>query len=882
MQPVLFARTKIQSPAFRRGLIERHHLEELLRRGLTAMRLVLLMAPAGYGKTAALSQALRRLPEACAVAWVTADRHDNFQRLILCLAEALEPFDPPWRVAPEALAMRGAQPEGLRFVAQELVDTLQAMPVTHGVIALDDLHCVSDPQVFELLNRVLRDLPSHWTVAIAARAEPPLALNRLRAHRELVEFRQQDLSFSDEEIRRLCAASGAAESTENVAELQQRTRGWATGLALSLDARGAHMAPGHRARLGERHLFEYLASEVLADMPPELREFLLRCAVLPELSAERCAAVSGNPRARQLLDEIERQGLFVSVLENEELTLRLHDLFRDFLDDQLRRRHPEELPALLRRAAEGESDPMRKANLLLRGGAWTQAEQMLAELAPLMLASGDTMQLIRLIEQFPPALRDGSPQLAYVRGLCAWHQYLDATVQENMSLAAQGFDAMGKPDEAQQARAFEALALLFLGQFEEGRRLSAVVRARPMDLAAEALCELFDYWDTGFHGPAAGPARHLGRLVDLLSGTAGADLWYRCVARIFLFVGRVGVNAHLHRFVRASLAAAGDGYEPLRAAAGVIHAWLLIWQGDFAQAGQELQRIGEDARWLGEPGSLQLTLLQVQGAYHGMRNDRPRVRAVLQALPSSARHETAPRDLLLRSLLIEAYVAMLDDDVRRLQQALRAIETAEGAARRSHLQPVLEAYGAICAFAEGHFEDAARILRRLLPLSVHIDRMGLEVGIRVLLARSELRLGDVAAAWGALQPALQRVDATGEPGDLIQAGDAALAELAATPWGALALPQEIELLERWARDAWQLRLGVTAESEPPPAQDMALSAREREVLGLLAVGQSNKLIARNLALSPHTVKRHVARILQRLELKSRVQAAAWYRRQQPM
>jgi LuxR family maltose regulon positive regulatory protein len=881
MQPVLFARTKIQLPGFRRGLIERHRIEELLRLALTAMRLVLLVAPAGYGKTAALSQALRRLPEACAVAWVTADRHDNFQRLILCLAEALEPFDPPWRVAPEALAMLGARTEGLRLVAQQLVDALQATPVQHGVIALDDLHAVTDGQVFEFLNLLLRDLPSNWTVVIAARTEPPLALNRFRAHRELVEFRQQDLGFSDEEIRRLCVANGAEESAENVRELRQRTRGWPTGLTLSLDARGAHTVPAHRWRLGERYLFEYLASEVLADMPSELRDFLLRCAVLSELTAERCAAVSGNPRAPQLLEEIERQGLFVSVLENEELTLRLHDLFRDFLDDQLRQRHPEEVPVLLRRAAEGESDSMRKASLLLRASAWPEAERMLAELAPSMLASGDTAQLIRLIEQFPAALRDTSPQLAYVRGLCAWHQYLDATVQENMNHAARGFDALGRPGEAQQARAFEALALLFLGQFEDARRLSAIVRARPMDLAAEALTELFDYWDTGFHGPVEGPARHLCRLVDLLSGTAGADLWYRCVARVFLFVGRAGVNVHLHRFVRASLDAAGDGYEPLRAAAAVIHAWLLIWRADFVQAGQELQRIGEDARWLGEPGSLQLTLLHVQGAYHAMRNDRPCVRAILQALPSSASHDTVPVDLLLRSLLIEAYLAMVVDDVQGLQQALRAIEITEGPAKRPHLQPVLEAYRAICAFAEGRFDDAALILRRLLPLSVNIDRMGLEVGIRVLLARSELRLGDMAAAWAALEPALTRIGAQGEPGDLIQTGDAALAELATTAWGALANRAQVELLDRWARCAWQLRVGVETVPEALPAQDTTLTAREREVLELLAAGQSNKLIARKLELSPHTVKRHVARILQRLDLKSRVQAAAWLRAQRP-
>ena len=55
-----------------------------------------------------------------------------------------------------------------------------------------------------------------------------------------------------------------------------------------------------------------------------------------------------------------------------------------------------------------------------------------------------------------------------------------------------------------------------------------------------------------------------------------------------------------------------------------------------------------------------------------------------------------------------------------------------------------------------------------------------------------------------------------------------------------------------------------------------LSAREIEVLALIARGLSNKHIARELALSPHTVKRHVAHILEKLDLASRSQAAAWY------
>ncbi len=224
----------------------------------------------------------------------------------------------------------------------------------------------------------------------------------------------------------------------------------------------------------------------------------------------RCEQISGNPCAARLLEDIERRRLFVSVLDSEELTMRLHDLFRDFLEERLRRLHPEEVPALLRLAARGETDPVRRTLMLVRAGAWDDAQQSVADATPDMLACDEGAQVIRIIEQFPADIQARSPFLAYTRGLCAWALPVrrgvrcHGTCRGRVRLARTARRRAARPGHA-------ALAMFFCGRMEEARRLSQVVRARPMDLEIETLSELLDFWYEGHHGPVHGPGDHLAK-----------------------------------------------------------------------------------------------------------------------------------------------------------------------------------------------------------------------------------------------------------------------------------------------------------------------------------------------------------------------------------
>lgn len=871
-----FARTKIQPPTFRAGLIERAGLEARLDAALRERRLVVVVAPAGYGKTAVLSRLVTRLPPGDAAAWVNAEEDDDLPRVLSSLAEALEPFDPPWRVAPETLGESAQREGGLRDSAGELVNVLAAIPVERGVIILDDVQRIAVPRVFEFLTLLVDHLPHNWTLVISSRTDPLMPLARLRAHREMEDFGEADLRFSGDETLALCVAAGVAQSTAVARQLHERTNGWPAGLCLSLDAARHASRMGVATKLQQRHMFDYLASEVLAQMPQALREFLLTCSMLPELTVARCKAVSGNPQAAELLEEIERRGLFVTVMESDEFTLRLHDLFREFLEDRLRRDTPEQIPVLLQRAAAHEPDRARRLNMLLRAGMWSQAESELAEAAAILLTEESSALVLRFIEQFPPQLRQSSPALDFARGLCALSEMDWPTLHEAMARAAAGFEQAGRHREAYEARTLEALSLIFLQRPAEARDLMATLPAHAPDAATAAMASMFFYWYTGYCGPPHGPAEHLAAMVDQLHAAAQPALWYRCAPRVFIFIGRAGIAPHMQRFIAGAREAAGDNAAPL-AAASVLSAWLHLWGGAIHEAREAIRQIEADSRWLGHPRSLQVPLMRLRAVWGALQGDLAMAREAQRALIEDANRPDTPISVRIMNLSFAGRSAASLDDWDGVRRALGPLRAINERLPQAHW-PLSMALEAQLALRERRDARALDLLRQVVADSADADRIGLDAFVRIQLCRAELRAGSAEAAWDAVSPLVANYLASGENGGALLNGSASLQEIADAAWGHAAPAEGVAVLKGWAQSAENARGKYRTPDAAAPPGDPLLSQREFDVLHRIAQGRSNKVIARELGLSPHTVKRHVARILERLDVASRGEAAAWFAR----
>lgn len=846
----------------------RPDLEQRLLRALTEQRLVLLCAPGGCGKTALLLRALEQLPAGHGVAWVTLDAGDDLHRLLQCLWQALEPFDLPWRTSPEGLSAMaaGGNAQHQREAADALVNTLEACELAHGVIALDDLHHVDDAQTLAFLDRLLSRLGERWTLAIATRQEPALRLARLRAMELLTELRGAELQFSREEALAMLLPAGLDAASAEA--LHRRTQGWPAGLRLALGgARGAQAGGAI-----DRQAFDFLSSEVLAQLGPELREFLLQTSVLHELDAARCEALTGDTRAWSRLDMLERLDLFVTVIDEQPRTLKLHDLFRDALQHRLKLERPAEFTALLARAAENESDPARRQALLLAAGRPEEAAAALRACSLRLMFEGGVHTVVRLAEQFAPEFARRSADLQDVAGYAKWRLWRNAEAARHLEAAEQLHRERGEPAAARLSALRRAAMLAGIGRPGAAREL-LVQLGEPAADEVEArinvrLCELWIALEEGAYRRVA-PC--LAALLDELELTRQPEHWAVMVPAPRL-TACPGVGPQLLRWADGVSLAEAESPLLLSALAPMTRGWRALWAGRLDTAEHYLQRSESDERWVGHPPIVRSHRLAYSAVVHLAHGRQPQAleaaRAHGQEFPASygGRGPSHALNLMGR-------VAAACGDVALLREALQRLDELEAQipeAMPLRLQPVLGLRGHL-AWLEGRPADATALWQQALQHEEACDLFGLAHELRTRLALQALHarvLAD-AAAW--LQPMLQQA-ADGPRGALFALP--ALRELAAASWDAHLDAAAQATLRGWAA-APAVADGAASATRGGP-WDNVLSARETEVLSLMARGMSNKLIARELDLSPHTVKRHVAHVLDKLDLASRSQAAAWY------
>jgi LuxR family maltose regulon positive regulatory protein len=348
-----------------------------------------------------------------------------------------------------------------------------------------------------------------------------------------------------------------------------------------------------------------------------------------------------------------------------------------------------------------------------------------------------------------------------------------------------------------------------------------------------------------------------------------------------------------------------DHPTPLRAIAYASSAWVDLWEGRLDSAARTGALAESDARWLGPPPNVRLAVHTVLGLLYAVQGRQEASRRSIDEIlklfddPGGGYHRGSPLYAFHRLLAIRLADVMGDGEaVLRLARELPPASATRGPGLRPLLEAQRRALAARIAWHEGRIGDARRAFEAAVADEAQLLVFGEAAELRLRLARALLMLGEATAATKAIEPVFGAAERDGGPGGALAIGAEGLRYLAEARWEKRLDPSRIATLRAWAACLGAMPAGpagprktagaCTTSARPAPGANGAgrgaapldsLSPRELEVLRLIAAGDSNKIIARGFDLSPHTVKRHVANILDKLGVESRGQAAAWYREQ---
>lgn len=886
--------TKLGAPMPKHRLVSRQRLLDHLDAGLAAgARLILVSAPAGFGKTTLMSDWCARSLQQHDVAWIVLDEYDNdparFWRHVIAAVEGATGRPN----ADARLALRDSPPRVQSAVAAVVNDLAQQIgadvPARPLILALDDYQWITSPAVHESVSYALSNLPAHARVGVLTRADPPLGLARLRVRGELIELRAAQLRFTPRETAAFLREVMELELSDDALErVQARSDGWPAAIHLAALAVKSTPPEAASERLmsllhTDRFIFDYLTEEVIRRQPDAVQSFLLRTCVLSHLSPALCDAVTGDANGAAMLARLRHLDFFISPLDEQGAWHRYHPLFAQALQTMARQQAPQGLTEWHARAsdwhaAHGQSlEAVRHARLaddpdrVMRCIARSYREHLMR---------GEVMTLMSLLESLPDDLVRGNARtsLAY-----AWsHIYaLRFDRLEHYLGAAEAAAAPDASAEGEQVRT-EAAALraIFESVYGDPTRAKALAEAalrtilpddalthmvvrQALGNAARAIGNVGDaireYQASAAIGRSMGfsvlislaasrtaqvlaiggklreAATWLREALDTASPTTGEPLLFSCEALILM----AGAHYEWDEVEAASACA----HRAIEMAAQTRNRAALIFNA------------AEGAR----------VLLTAEG--------EASARAFLaQAAEQAATTQSAALERLsaLHSAALDALTGRLD--------AAAAWAESYAAGGISGIMPLFHDAGdlvlARVRLAQGRPDEAASVLNDMIERAVEAGRSRSVVQARCLLAlaRAEARRPDEALA--AIRLALAAAEAEGYVRTFTDHGEPmrvllARARTACERPGARSPSPSRAYIERLLR--------AFGGDGPPEGATRglveALTPREAEVLRLLVNGATNADIARRLVISTGTVKAHTNRIFGKLGARNRTEAS---------
>jgi LuxR family transcriptional regulator, maltose regulon positive regulatory protein len=914
--------TKQTAPPFRPNLVPRPRLAEIMDAGLLG-QLTLVSAPAGFGKTTLVSEWLHQkvagrrrpaetfssFPIPSAFAWLSLDEDDNDPaRFLAYLSGAMERLKKGAGETAHSL-LQSPQPPPPKAIVSRLINALaDDAPLAYSpdkryVLVMDDYHTIRAEPLHEAMACLLEHQPACLHLIILTRTDPPLpGIPRLRSRNQLAEIRAADLRFTvDEAALFLNQVMGLVLSAADVRALEARTEGWIAGLQMAaLSMQGRHDIPAFVMAFtgSHRYVLDYLIEEVFQGQPEEIRDFLLQTCVLDRLYGPLCDKVTGRSDSQTILQRLEAANLFLIPLDDERCWYRYHHLFSDVLQSRLRQAYPDQIPGLHCRAAEWyEQEGLVETAIhhTLAARDFHSAERILQAIGSSMLTAGRWSTLLAWLKAMPDSFTRTRPALCLYS---AWALFLTGgweAVESSLQDVEQLMSAESAPLLPEGTTAGEPTALIgWRGQVATIRGQMASFQgdsARAIEQSRQALAWLpadnllmrgivavnlgftymsLDNWPEaerllGEGRSACEAAGNHSMALTAANGLASID-----EAHGRLHQAAAGFSDVLLRIgSRLDQAAIGAHYN----LAGVLYEW------------NDLERVWDHmAQAINLSDELQVPLLRTYCTLRmaQIRQAQGDSLAANELLASAA---TSPSwtPISRRTAMVAARLAAAQADRQVLAEYLRRKPDI-----LSHPYTAdwgLEYHALVQAhLAWSQWLEAEELLASLLPAVRASGHVGRQIEFLALQAILFWQREDPHRAWLALNHSLSLAEPAGYTRTFLDLGPALAGLLLAfraghKPKKVAEWPQHIHAyVDRLliAFDtAGPFQPGKTTVAEPvSPGPVDALSARELEVLRLMAEGLSNQAIANALFLTLGTVKSHAHHIYNKLDVQSRTQAIA--------
>jgi LuxR family maltose regulon positive regulatory protein len=926
-------RTKISIPQIPLGSINRPRLTEQVHRGVEGP-LTLLAAPAGFGKTLLLLEWAKetRLP----VAWLTLDSDDNdLSRFFRYLIGALQTLEAG--LGEEAKDYtQSSTGGGLEVGLTLLINELSTLSKEIALV-LDDFQVLENPLALQGIGFLLQYLPPNLHLVIASRSEPELDLAFLRAKGRVVEVGANELRFTGEEVEGYFQqAVGLQLSPETIQALEERTDGWITSLqmaAISLKNQADPATLLANLQGNAYHLAGFLAEEILDRQPEDIRQFLLRSSILETLSGPLCEAVV-NPDAQPgygavMLNRLEHAQLFISALDEKHEWFRYHPLFADFLRQVLVEVNPAETQELHKRAAlwleqNGNLNDAFRHALASRDLDW--AADMIERNMQAMLNMGEMSAIARWISRLPDEITHKRPLLsmAYAWALIVANRldlaqyWLDDVLQSVDRLEKQ----TGGTPTLEETGTVDVAGNVDLAGIRGGlavcQSMMAMARGN-LEQAAE-----FSRQAASYLSEENVYLRSFIALDESISSVLTGDIQktidsLRMTARIarqannpFVMIIAASETAIMQTFLgqlskawetlqKAQYLAIGpDGKpHPLSGFIDIVLGEILFERDLLEEANDYLERgcrAIQSIWYLGSLGGM-VTLARVRQAM----GDNPGAQAIVEEIARMALRNDSGQwdDAIAAGLAVR--LAVQRDDLATAEQWWK-----KGGFPDLNIPIALEDYPyhiyeyiilAQIRFllvksqqtaSAGGLKQATDMLEPLLPTAERLQRVMSQIQILVLQAMAQSALGDEGAV-----KILLRALALGEPegfrrfyldegwrlAELLRQCRSAQQESGSHLPSLAFIDSLLEAIRRpkTGRELDQRTVEGRAGPTTTHLEDgfpISLSAREMEVLALIAEGKSNQEISAELYLALNTVKRHAYNIFAKLEVKKRTQAVS--------